>query len=281
LKRIFGGHARSGISPSQSRTPRAPRKIAGFARSIAGLPSDAAHWRTRAASRRPQPKGNATARLISFRAPRARRLLAACCSSHLVCFDSRRARAKAFSRMPGNKTRIQTRAADHGFGEQPQPNTSLTGQATVALPEARAAKRYNSLAPLNARAVKRHKSRRAKKQRRELRPPIGSLLSRLLPLPMHCPTRRATPFVHHAAVARRLSREAPGSVFANRAALGIGRGRQGATVDAMVDYAGIAGLWRGHGGTSHAKRRTASRLKPHPEKRTFTLKSPKVLPFVE
>jgi len=46
--------------------------------------------------------------------------------------------------MPGNKTKIQTRAADHGFGEQPHSNTSLTGQAEVALPEARAAKRSNS-----------------------------------------------------------------------------------------------------------------------------------------
>ena len=66
------------------------------------------------------------------------------CSSHLVpalpLFSFRAARAKARSRTPGNKTKIQTRAADHGFGEQPQPNTSLTGQAKAALPEARAAK---------------------------------------------------------------------------------------------------------------------------------------------
>jgi hypothetical protein len=34
----------------------------------------------------------------------------------------------------------QTRAADHGFGEQPTPNESLTEQATVALPEAWVAK---------------------------------------------------------------------------------------------------------------------------------------------
>jgi hypothetical protein len=44
--------------------------------------------------------------------------------------------------MPGNKTKIPTRAADRGFGEQPHPNKSLTAQAPVALPEARAAKRY-------------------------------------------------------------------------------------------------------------------------------------------
>jgi hypothetical protein len=44
--------------------------------------------------------------------------------------------------MPGNKTKIQARAADHGFGEQPHSNKNLTAQATIGVPEARAAKRY-------------------------------------------------------------------------------------------------------------------------------------------
>jgi hypothetical protein len=43
--------------------------------------------------------------------------------------------------MPGNKTKRQTRAADHGLVEQPHANESLTEQAPVAHPEARAANR--------------------------------------------------------------------------------------------------------------------------------------------
>jgi hypothetical protein len=58
-----------------------------------------------------------------------------------VVFFRAGARAKDFSRMPGNKTKRQTRAADHGLVEQPHANESLTEQAPVAHPEARAANR--------------------------------------------------------------------------------------------------------------------------------------------
>jgi hypothetical protein len=59
------------------------------------------------------------------------------CSSHFVAPGAR----EGLSRMTGNETKFWTRAADHGFGEQPQPDTNLTGQETVALSEARAAER--------------------------------------------------------------------------------------------------------------------------------------------